>query len=55
MALQDYSSYVLLLPSSWEQSWLCKLRKNLPEGKKKEGVEAEEQQVFQPGYCAKGD
>ena len=34
--------YVLLLPSSWEHSWVCKLRKNLPKGKKKEGAEAEE-------------
>lgn len=42
--------YVLLLPSSWELSWDCKLRKNLPKGKKKQGVEAEEQSVFQPGY-----
>lgn len=42
--------YVLLLPSSWELSWVCKLRKNLPKGKKKQGAEAEEQSVFQPGY-----
>lgn len=35
--------HALLLPSSWELSWVCKLRKNLPKGKKKEGVEAEKQ------------
>lgn len=33
---------VLLLPSSRDLSWACKLRKSLPKGKK-EGVETEEQ------------
>lgn len=47
--------YVLLLPSSWELSWVWKLRKNLPKGKKKQGVEAEEQSVFQPGYSRSGN
>lgn len=46
--------YVLLLPSSWELSWVCKLRKNLPKGKKKQRVEAEEQSVFQPEYSKSG-
>lgn len=47
--------YVLLLPSSWELIWVCKLRKNLPKGMKKQGVEAEEQPGFQPRYSRSGN